>query len=97
MIAHTPGPWHMNMVSAKTRNIGVYDPSGTEVARVNVKSALVEQRREADARLLSASTELLAALIRLRDLDVNCTQAEDVAAWKQAHDAIAKATGSTSA
>lgn len=48
--------------------------------------------RDANARLISAAPELLAAIIRLRDLPVDCSQQEDVAAWEQAHAAISKAT-----
>jgi hypothetical protein len=44
--------------------------------------------------VLSDRADLLAALVRLRDTDVNCSQEEDRAAWAQAHAAIAKATQS---
>ena len=39
----------------------------------------------------TTTENLLKALVRLRDLDVNCSQQEDKAAWAQAHDAIAAA------
>lgn len=37
---------------------------------------------------LASIAMLRAALIRLRDLDINCTQQEDAAAWGQAHNAL---------
>jgi hypothetical protein len=69
------------------------DGAGSEMA--------VCYRDPADAEFivlaLNAHDDLLAALVRLRDLDVNCSQAEDQAAWRQANAAVAKATQTTAA
>lgn len=62
MSKHTPGPWHMNMVSSKSWNVGVYEESGSEVATVKVKSLVTSERRDADARLIAAAPDLLEAL-----------------------------------
>ena len=59
---HTPGKWHTAAVSERSWHVGVYDESGTEVALVKVKSALHSHRRDADARLIAAAPEILAAL-----------------------------------
>ena len=85
--AHTPGPWHSASKSETTWNIGVYTDSGEEVAHIAVKSALVAQRRNADARLIAAAPELLKALQRLTH---PMADDEDV---ENAFSVIAKATG----
>ena len=56
----TPGPWHAARKSPKTWHFGVYDANGTEVAHV-AAHALHFLRREADARLIAASPDLLKA------------------------------------
>jgi len=97
MSAHTPGPWHSSHTSANSWNMGVYDEAGTEVARVSVKSALYQQRRIADARLIAAAPKLLAALQAIVALD----DGDNPALWPfaelfdQARAALAKSKGET--
>jgi hypothetical protein len=105
MSGPTPGPWHRRLKSEKTWHVGVYDASGSEVAHIAVKSALSARRRDADARLIAAAPDLLAALRRLMaSLDAHSTlHAEDgddvarmiewAAAENEARAAIASATG----
>ena len=84
---HTPGPWVI------TRNgHGWIVQRETELAYYLAQVVMqpTHAETEANARLMAAAPELLAALERLRDLDVNCSQEEDRAAWEQACKAIAK-------
>lgn len=64
MSGHTRGPWRSAMVSEKSWNVGVYDADGEQVALVKVASALHSARRDADARLIAAAPDMLAALRR---------------------------------
>ena len=104
---HTPGKWHTSLVSDKYWNVGVYDESGTEVALIKVKSMLQGNRRDADARLMAAAPELLAALCTAEKFmriasDWNIDEAEIDGEMRSTYEwletinfAIAKATGST--
>lgn len=92
MSKHTPGPWHMNMVSSKSWNVGIYEASGSEVATVKVKSLVTSERRDADARLIAAAPDLLEALRGFVEHGT-CFDEIDMA---KARAAIAKATGEQS-
>jgi hypothetical protein len=89
---HTPAPWSLDRLY-NGPTVYVVGSDGVSVANLRKHPERDDAEMQANAKLIAAAPELLAALIRLRDLDVNCTQAEDVAAWAQAHAAIAKAQG----
>lgn len=102
MGAPTPGPWRSMPVSEKTWNVGVYDATGDQIALVKVPSARVAMRKDADARLMAAAPELLAALVELvanllehdeRNREPECPICFAVSA---ARAAIVKATGAAS-
>jgi hypothetical protein len=67
----TPGPWRAALKSEKTWNMGIYDSDGNEVASVNVRSAFVAPRRDADAHLIAAAHELFAELEAMTELFLN--------------------------
>ena len=93
---HTPGPW---FVGAQNDALCVIDkppnPSN-DYPRHDANVAAIAKvyngnAADANARLIAAAPDLLAALKRLRDLPVDCSQESDREAWGQAHSAIAKA------
>jgi hypothetical protein len=90
---HTPGPWELELDPDGGFIItnGPASKDGTWVLAARGPIAHRAAVSHANARLIAAAPDLLAALIRLRDLDVNCSQEEDRAAWDEAHKAIAKA------
>jgi hypothetical protein len=92
---HTPGPWHVGRRSAKTWHLGIYSQDGSEVAKVDVQSALQLRRRTANAIVMAASPKLLKALQELVSLEADGMQASESAieAWERARAAIANATG----
>ena len=59
MSAHTPGPWH---ASPLTKSWGVYDQTGTPVAKVGNAFKIELERRAADARLIAAAPDMLVCL-----------------------------------
>lgn len=100
---HTSGPWN---VGRKTANetwcvwagklrIAWIDFWGEQIESGNFKS---ESEQQANARLIAAAPELLAALekiVRLKDCIVlsGATDADKTMFWSDVNDAIAKATG----
>jgi hypothetical protein len=87
---HTPGPWCTYSVDPRI----VIDARGASVCDCTPGNPLDIPYIQVmpNAKLIAAAPDLLAALIRLRDLDVNCTQAQDRDAWDQANAAIARAS-----
>jgi len=65
----------------------------TEPELAVVENRMPDPTHDQSERLRDAAPDLLEALIRLRDTDIDCSQEEDRAAWAQAHAAIARATG----
>ena len=63
----------------------VYDARGFHAMRVP------SSMRAFVVCAVNSHAALVAALERLRDLPVDCSQADDRAAWEQAHTALAKA------
>jgi hypothetical protein len=60
MSTHTPSPWRARRLNASH---GIYTSNGTKVCTVPASNfANIDQRRAADARLIAAAPELLAAL-----------------------------------
>lgn len=59
---HTPGPWKTH---ALTKSHGIYDQTGTSVAKVGDAFGVCAERRAADARLIAAAPDLLEALRNL--------------------------------
>ncbi len=96
MSKHTPGPWvvdeaNTNLVARLVNGVYEYvcevEPSSFSTREYS------QDQEEADARLIAAAPELLAALKRMV-LDGNCRDANYRAlANDQARAAIAKATG----
>lgn len=90
MNKHTPGPWHLD---PDCGNQTVNGPDGFMIADCAIfslkKGAPSKERCEANARLISATHELLAALIELRDFYTDITKTPAIAA----NAAIAKARG----
>ena len=101
MMQHTQGPWRSKLKSTPFSDFGIYDNSGSLVATVahNPRYSSAA-RRAADAHLMAASPELLAALKALRmaqEQDKYPSWEKGVpnfyAAEVSADAAIAKATG----
>jgi hypothetical protein len=91
MSAHTPGPWH---AVKNSLNHGIYDADGNNVAGVKGSSiALHDRRHAADAALIAAAPDLLAAL-RAVDAHYSGSLDHQPAYVRLARAAIAKATGS---
>lgn len=89
---HTPGPWYSEMNVDGEINTWAFDDPGSP--RIGVAKAYKNKNAEANARLIAAAPDLLAALERVLEcrrfkisLDTNA------AALEQARAAIAKAKG----
>jgi len=100
MSKHTPGPWHLKKVESDSGHIVHLCPVGgdnnysllTTVEHDEVIFAAVFEG--ADARLIAAAPDLLAALQRLaKAMSVPAYDAERPNALNLAQKAIAKATG----
>ena len=83
-MSHTPGPW---------RCIGGPFPGVLEIESVRGEYVAADVHGEANANLITAAPDLLAALKALREADRNSDQS---AVCNQADAAIAKAEGSSS-
>ncbi len=59
MLAHTPGPWHVEMTDTKGESIYITAQNNYAVAKVDT---------EANARLIVAAPDLLAALEKIESL-----------------------------
>jgi hypothetical protein len=79
--AHSPGPWAAGASTDRVYPHQIKDSEGTQVAR----AVLV-----ADARLIAAAPELLAALQAIMAGVAGCQREPH---WEAARAAIAKATG----
>lgn len=62
MIQHTPGPWAVSCESVDDEWAVVTTPGGAVIANVNA-----DHRQDANARLIAAAPDLLAALKDARD------------------------------
>lgn len=58
----TPGEWR---VCELTRRYGVYDSSGTSIAKIDGAYGVAMERRKADAHLIAAAPMLYEALDRI--------------------------------
>lgn len=88
-VKHTPGPWHFS--SARTScDFHVHQKSGVMIA-VCGRSTAVEN--EANARLIAAAPELLAALKGFLDHVGGAADRDLQSLLYQAEDAISKAEG----
>lgn len=89
MNAHTPGPWHVRHLFGRDE-FGVFwtDPSFADKRQFRVDNRCGEFK-EADARLIAASPDMLAALQNLENDDGSIPSH----AWEMVQKAIAKATG----
>ena len=66
---HTPGPWHIDWNGGMApRILGLHAPGITrEIADVRFHDGSNDPQVHANARLIAAAPELLAALVALRD------------------------------
>ena len=92
---HTPGPWHRNIKPA-AKYPTIYSATHKHVARV-VGDRLRGEEIEANCDLITAATELLAALVGLLDWGCEHTSPRDTnsphALLVDAAAAVAKARG----
>ena len=100
--AHTPGPWTVekDIGSTSSRvtfriggNIQAAISSEQGIATTNAPALMSVEEAEANARLIAAAPELLAALQTL--VNSLCPYDTDPECWANAMAAIAKATGGT--
>lgn len=98
--AHTPGPWEYDGLTPAHNHPAIMDPTGTiQLAHVltgrNLEGKRVDEfEADANARLIAAAPELLAALrlfLGLMDLAAPAIKGEPE--YKAARAAIAKAEG----
>lgn len=94
--APSPLPWYVEVVRPGQEDFAhIFDAESMGVCKPTTSQPL-KRRSLAEwiCKLANSSdpgiaAKLLAALERLGDLDVECSQQEDRAAWKQAHEAMA--------
>ena len=88
---HTPGPWHAALGDTEERT-SLWAHGGHYLGKVtgNCSHSSTQETREADARLMAAAPDLLAALEAILTVD-NARQAHIIA-----RAAIASATGEQS-
>jgi hypothetical protein len=101
MSAHTPGPWCVRDLPTAQRYIGPSNDGGAPsvafvLSRVNVPN----ERLDADARLIAAAPDLLAALQGLHDDVADYIKLNNLGGYDNhwmlaARAAIATATGGT--
>ena len=60
--AHTPGPWHTGNAPSGGHSLFIYDSRGYVVAKPSYHGGSTNAEVAANARLISAAPELLAAL-----------------------------------
>lgn len=93
--AHTPGPWRVDTTMGK--NIYILNQGGYSLAQVQYLGAYSVKTKKANARLIAAAPELLAALQFYVGICGNtCAVVDRQSAFEmhaQATAAIAKATG----
>ena len=94
MIAHTPGPWLTDRNNVHTGQIAtLHHCIGNDWVEIWsdkwTETGMDEKEQEANARLIAAAPDLLAALQNLENDDASIP----AHAWKLVQDAIAKATG----
>lgn len=85
---HTPGPWHVQEATppgAEAKEWFIFTSGGGYLANVNSGRS----ENEANARLIAAAPDLLAAATHLCEL----VEQRPYNAWKRLFDAIAKAEG----
>jgi hypothetical protein len=99
MTAHTAGTWCVRGIPTQSRYIGPADDGGApSIAFVLSVPSRSEAELDANARLIAAAPDILAALEMIRDADDDCSRDGLPTIPKLARakidTAIAKATGS---
>lgn len=90
-MSFTKGPWH---IAELTKQYGVYDASGTAVAKVGGAFGVAMERRLADARLIASAPELYEALrLMIADFGDYPAHERPCLAFDLARAALAKAEG----
>jgi hypothetical protein len=90
---HTPGPWSL---SEKYHSVNVRAVDGPYVADCNASAAIGWETKQANAHLISAAPDMLAALKTLDSIERGMQGWHEDAkaeAWAKARAAIAKAEG----
>lgn len=64
---HTPGPWHYELTVEET-SFQVYALESDWIVEVEIDDFRTDEIAEANARLIAAAPELLAALRRVHDM-----------------------------
>jgi len=97
---HTPGPWKYGWETPAREWAQVTTAQGNIIANVNTETGpdippLVSKKMPADAnaRLIAAAPDLLAALEGI--LNSECSICNNSPVWHTARAAVAKATGET--
>jgi hypothetical protein len=85
---HTPGPWSTRPIHGNPQSFYLAAPSGELMAEIWATTHLRDDVLYANAKLIAAAPELLAALQHLMRYDFG-----DSEGAKEARAAIAKATG----
>jgi len=93
---HTPGPWSISPTSNPSSEFGIVAIDGTIVSRLDYWHDEAEAESEANARLIAAAPELLAALRELL-LEDDFDGSPDLNHWREltsrGRQAIFKAEG----
>jgi hypothetical protein len=89
---HTPGPWRVGDAGATVFGPNNGEPAPKIIANVG-RGAFPAERNKANAHLIAAAPDLLAALIRCADFIENGQQSDNFFLVREAwRNAIAKAT-----
>lgn len=97
-VQHTPGPWDLYSAHPVEQYVDrIVDPKSEQYAsifRIHHDDKIPRQEAEANARLIAASPDLLAALKEItKRYATSNTRGVAYQIWKKAKDAIAKAEG----
>ena len=88
---HTPGPWNCMRASAAGRNIICSDTRPVDICVLSNRDK-TQTEIDANARLIAAAPDLLAACQRALDWLASYPGGNADRAWEQVRDAIVKAT-----
>lgn len=91
---HSPGPWTVTPTANPDKEFGISDSESTIVCRLDHWRGDAEVTQDANAKLIAAAPDLLAAMVQfIYDVETWEDQGKDWDMVKMAKDAIEKATG----
>lgn len=92
---HTPGPWsyHRSLHNRSINGAYINASDGSRIATVSRNADRHIDEKEANARLIAAAPDLLAALIALMPADFDEHPQDFAPEWHTARAAIGRATG----